>query len=266
MGGQGVGERRRMRAGRRRGGNLSLRVQVFGESLEVPVRGGEAPLRLSELVPIARRLADRITDWTIRAACHAGKPPSCRAGCSACCRYLVPLSPPEALRLREELAELPDQARQRLTDSCRQAGLHVMRLARSLPPSHNEAEARESYANLQIDCPLLEGGLCSQYDRRPLACRTYHVVSDPRLCASPSESLHERLALPFSPTQALCRLSAELEGTTPQAVLLPLALDWADRNAARARRAWPAGVLVRRFERACQEQVDLLVRHAAQAA
>jgi Fe-S-cluster containining protein len=238
-------------------------VQVFGDWLDVPVRAGEGTLRLSELVPIARRLTDRLTGWTIRAACHAGKPPSCRAGCSACCRYLVPLSPPEAMRLRAELHQLPSQARQRLTRACRAAGLRVMQATRRLPPAHCEAEARESYASLQIDCPLLEGGLCSLYDWRPLACRTYHVVSEPLLCADPSESLHERLALPFSPTQALCRLSAELEGTDPQAVLLPLALDWADRNAARAKRAWPTGALIGRFQQACQEQVNRLTAAAA---
>ena len=111
------------------------------------------------------------------------------------------------------------------------------------------------YAGRSVDCPLLSGGMCSEYLQRPLACRSYFVLSHPRHCAELSSHLRARCAMPVNFVQALCSLSAELEGTELQAVLLPMAPNWAASQPARGRRTWPAPVLVRRFVALLTEQV-----------
>ena len=41
-------------------------------------------------------------------------------------------------------------------------------------------------------CPFLStNGTCSIYQQRPLFCRTYHSLSDPKLCATPSAVIYQ---------------------------------------------------------------------------
>lgn len=246
-----------------------LRVEVFGQLVEAHARSGGRFVRLGDLVPVVRRLTDRVVKLTLRAAAHAGKPSHCGArcaGCAACCRYLVPLSAPEAFALARDLAALPAGRRKQLQAACRAASRRVLEAVRRLPPADGDAAAWRSYAELRIDCPFLVAGRCAIYDRRPLACRTYHVVSDPAYCLRGGAAGSERLAMPFSPVQALCRLAAELEGSPPQAVLLALAPDWAAGNAERAGRRYPLRSALRRLEEIIRERVAALTDAAQQAA
>jgi hypothetical protein len=69
---------------------------------------------LADLVPVARQLADELIEQ-IAIDLHArGRQISCQAGCSACCRYLIPVSPPEALAIWMGLLHLPGPRRERV--------------------------------------------------------------------------------------------------------------------------------------------------------
>jgi len=46
---------------------------------------------------------------------------------------------------------------------------------------------------------------------------------------------------------ALAQLASELEGTSVEAVMLPLALFWAQENVERSRQTWPAVMMIQRF-------------------
>jgi hypothetical protein len=53
--------------------------------------------------------------------------------------------------------------------------------------------------------------------------------------------------MPLSITEALARLAAELEQSSIEAVMLPLALPWAEENRQRWERTWPAPMMVEKF-------------------
>jgi Fe-S-cluster containining protein len=230
----------------------------------------DGPAGLADVVPIAWKLCDEITRVTVDRCRLAGKCIPCKRGCSACCRYLVPLSVPEVLHLWRDIGALSQLERIELLARFHDVALRVIQAARANPPV-TRADAEEAsddvilsaagrwYRKLRLDCPLLAGDACRFYDRRPLACRAYFVVSDPHYCRQPDSGLGERLAVPVSPVQALCRLAAELEQTAPEAVLLPLAPMWALENLRRAKRTWPLSLMVRRL-------VEILTEQAAQTA
>ena len=112
-----------------------------------------------------------------------GMVPSCRLGCSHCCRFPILMSVAEARTLanfvkRTFRPEQIDALRmrthqwQRLDESLRGRSLPV-------PPS-----AGEDDSPCTLPCPMLVESECSVYDVRPLLCRTHYVLSHPRSCCS----------------------------------------------------------------------------------
>ncbi len=65
--------------------------------LDVPT--GFVPI--TAIVPLTRRLGEEILKLEEHQSRQMGRTVSCRMGCAACCRMLVPLSPPEAFALVE---------------------------------------------------------------------------------------------------------------------------------------------------------------------
>jgi len=53
--------------------------------------------------------------------------------------------------------------------------------------------------------------------------------------------------MPLSVAEALACLSAELQHTPPESIMLPVALLWAEAADWRVRRTWPAAELLERF-------------------
>ena len=108
------------------------------------------------------------------------------------------------------------------------------------------------YRGLELSCPLLSDGLCMWYDQRPAVCREHIVTGSELACLGEGsdEDLIDssRVALvPISIVEALGQLTAGLEGSDVEAVMLPLALPWTEDNLDRAERTWPARVMVERF-------------------
>ena len=65
---------------------------------------------ITAIVPLTRRLGDEAAELEIQQAAETGHSISCRKGCAACCRMLVPLSAPEAFALREHVRPLPHRS------------------------------------------------------------------------------------------------------------------------------------------------------------
>ncbi|HUA92710.1 MAG TPA: hypothetical protein VL991_09095, partial [Terracidiphilus sp.] len=87
----------------------------FGESsvqAEVEVPAGQTTL--TELLPIIQKLDSAIVDGIAEHARSVGKPVSCRAGCGACCRQMVPVSLFEAEALIAWMQTLPEERRAEL--------------------------------------------------------------------------------------------------------------------------------------------------------
>ena len=244
---------------------VAVRMPILGRTFTASVPVDDAPASLADVVPVAWRLCDEIVRITAGQARLAGKNVPCRKGCSACCRYMVPLSVPEVFRLWQDIQALPQRKRVEVLADFQDAALRIIEAARTRPPVSTDDAATASdevilsaagkwYAELALRCPFLAGDVCSFYPTRPVACRKHCVVSDPRYCSEVSSALGERLALPIDPVRALCRLAGEMERTEPQAVLLPLAPMWALDNLHRARRTWPARRLVTRLVEILTEQ------------
>jgi hypothetical protein len=73
---------------------------------------------LTQILPAIQGLTSNIIDSMVQIVQSEGRQISCKAGCGACCRQMVPLSIFEAEALAEWIATLPeehqDQLRQRL--------------------------------------------------------------------------------------------------------------------------------------------------------
>jgi Fe-S-cluster containining protein len=208
------------------GGNFSLRFRVT-----VPA----GPSRMGDLLPLVRGLSDKLIDETSKAIEASGRHISCRAGCGACCRNLVAISPVEARRIAGVVAEMTEPRRAtvmtRFADAkerLEQGGLYEpLCVADQWTPEEYAARV-DAYFALGIPCPFLEHDSCSIYDERPLTCREYLVTSPPALCANLNSVGVDRVQLPLYLFNAVARWQAPQQGHfLEQWVPLVLAPDWA---------------------------------------
>ena len=239
--------------------------QVF--SADAGLAGQTGPLRLAvadcraglgDLVTLACAIADELVEGVRLRAQAAGRGPSCRKGCSACCGYLVPVSIPEALHLAGEIDRLPEPRRSRTVRKMQAAAEKIIAAGPPAMPEPSPARpdvraaegamaAGDWYSTIDLLCPLLEDDLCTMYPARPIACREYMVASPARFCRGKKPDFVEAIPVPVSLTEALGQLAAELECTEVQALPLPLAPAFARSWKERARRAWPMPMLAQRL-------------------
>ena len=218
----------------------------FDAHVEVPA--GDA--RPRDLLPAAYVLTEEIVGRGVQRVAQGGAAISCRKGCGACCRQVVPVSQPEARHLSDVVAALPEPrraavrarftaARERLAAS----GL----LPRLQWPAELSDEDRQTlavdYFQLGIACPFLEDESCSIYADRPLVCREYLVTTPAVNCARPREAPVVRVPIAGRPSVAM----GQLEPTTGERGVwwmpLILALDWAAADTAEPRPAPALDVL-----------------------
>ena len=206
-------------------------------TVELPVPDGvirgkvaitAGPMRLSGLVRTAYELTDALVARASGLEQEAGRTISCGAGCGACCRHMVPVSPPEALFIADAIDELEPQQRdavmariERVVATLEQQGL-VDELLN--PDATNEPilPAARKYFELHQACPFLVDESCSFYTQRPVACRDYNVTSPAAWCASPYEHDVAKVPMPLPLSAPLARLAATVTGEKP--CLLPLTL------------------------------------------
>jgi Fe-S-cluster containining protein len=210
---------------------------------------------ISAIVPLMRQLGEQAQVLEERRAVAAKAAISCREGCAACCRMLVPLSAPEAFALREYIGRLPEERRQRLlakiADSqtaLATAGLlsrlhQVADDSQQLQDEDMEAINRDYY-RLRMPCPFLEEERCSIYEERPAACRELQVTSPAEYCRDMVANPVRTLPVPVRIGTALSLLWAELAGGPARLIPLPIALDWAERRHEQGQRTWKGMALL----------------------
>ncbi|HEX9453737.1 MAG TPA: YkgJ family cysteine cluster protein, partial [Candidatus Binatia bacterium] len=76
-------------------------------TLAVPVQSTDA----AEFLPLARTIVDSVVDHAVSSVETNGQKISCKAGCGACCRQLVPISAVEATKMRELIEAMPEPRR-----------------------------------------------------------------------------------------------------------------------------------------------------------
>jgi Fe-S-cluster containining protein len=191
-----------------------------------------------DLVPAVRALANAVVSAAVRTVEESGKNISCKKGCGACCRQLVPISGAEAREIRDLVANLPEprrsEIRRRFSEArerLEQSGLLGKLLDRQQWMDEEVQPLGVEYFRLGIPCPFLEDESCSIHLDRPVSCREYLVTSPAENCATASAEAIKQVKIPFKLWTALARLD---RGDSPsrfiQWVPLVLAPEWADQH------------------------------------
>ncbi|HEX4030072.1 MAG TPA: YkgJ family cysteine cluster protein [Terracidiphilus sp.] len=186
-------------------------LPVAGVVLQGTVAVPAGQTTLTELLPIIRNLENVIVGRAAEEAERAGSPISCRAGCGACCRQLVPLNIFEAEALTDWMRSLPEEQQSALAQRFHRA-LSALRDAGVIDKILNSEHVIEEqpitqlavdYFHAGVACPFLENESCAIHPIRPLACREYLVVSPPELCQDPSVNHVTGVQLPVKLSRAL---------------------------------------------------------------
>jgi Fe-S-cluster containining protein len=238
--------------------NVSIGTR-FGP-LRGQVRVSRGPMRLADLASTAAEITDVVVSRARAAEEHAGRSITCCAGCGACCRQLVPISPPEALRIADVIEALPPDRRAEVlarydavTDLLGPSGFMDEILDADLMANESIGLAYR-YFKLGAPCPFLVDESCSIHTTRPVACREYNVTSPAVHCQDPGCGKIETVSMPFPLSLALSRLTSKLTGAKP--ILIPLSLVpyWLARNLDLAQRTWPGEELFRAFMETAAER------------
>jgi Fe-S-cluster containining protein len=220
---------------------ISVNVELAGPEwrLRTTLSVPSEPIALKELLPLFMSFADAVVGATAQTVEQSGEKISCKKGCGACCRQLVPISETEARWLRALLDRLPsarqNEIRERFAAARRrlaEAGLLEKLLH---PEDWRKGEGGPiamEYFHLGIACPFLENEACSIHSDRPLKCREYLVTSPAENCRRPGADNIKLVELPFQMWTAAARLDHGLPGNREIRWLpLILALEWTDAHA-----------------------------------
>jgi Fe-S-cluster containining protein len=211
------------------------------------------PMRLTGLVQTAYGLTNALVDRANRLEEEAGRNISCRAGCGACCRHMVPVSPPEAFCLMDVIDSF-DAARRNAVMEWFDKSVDVLErrgmTAELLEPEPSDEPAlpvARKYFALRMACPFLANESCSIHPHRPVACRDYNVTSPAEWCSQPYEHDVAKVPMPLPLSVPLARLTAALTGDKPCLIPLTLVPRWVGEHAAQRTREWPGTELFDRF-------------------
>lgn len=213
-------------------------LKMPGGTVRAEMTVPTGPIRPEALWPIARDLLGQIIGATVDHEAGQGRAISCRAGCGACCRQLVPIAEAEARRIRDLVASMPEprlaeisERFARARDRLDEAGLLEKLSEPTRWPPGDSLTVGLAYFRLGIACPFLEEESCSIHPDRPLACREYLVTSPPEFCARMEPGTVAGVKLPTSVWSAFAKLDPPADdSTTNRWVPLILATDWADSH------------------------------------
>ena len=236
---------------------LEVKLDIFGEFLHICIGAENTPAKLSDLVPLARLLSTKITSITRQHITNNGDTIACNPCCSQCCRYLIPLTIPEAMRLTEEVMAMAQSDSTFVNESILLAARCILELTpkdfiekftkTELQMCSKLTDISDWYRQMNLPCPFLLNDLCTIYEQRPIACREHLVIGSASICKADGTNQAQPVQMPISILEALAQLTSELEQTTIEAIILPFAIVWCRKNPEYFKHTWPASQLVRRF-------------------
>jgi Fe-S-cluster containining protein len=238
-------------------------LNIAGRRLSLQLTVPTAPTEAKRMLPLFRSLADTIVGIAVEDTEAAGLKISCKAGCGACCRQLVPISKPEAHRLREVVDEMPEARRAEILarfdaahEKLRAAGLMERLEARDFASKQEAAAFGLEYFAQGVACPFLENESCSIYAERPISCREYLVTSPAENCARPSPQTVRCVAMPGRVSNSFSPLGARAGERSAPWVPLILALRWAEEHPSEPA-PQPGPEIVREvFSRLTEREID----------
>lgn len=224
--------------------DLKLHLHVLDEDHEIHARARVGRTRLMEVLPLARAIAEGVSAIAVAHEAKEGRSVSCRAGCGACCRQLVPIAPAEAARLAEVVEAMPKERRREVKKrfekavfQLEKAGLLDPRRRRGAPallsaktdPKERFEDASVRYFQAQIPCPFLEDESCSIYPERPMVCREYLVTTPAEMCATLRPDVRD-VPRPVRMSEVMTDFANTVTGRKDLGLPLTLALEWASAN------------------------------------
>ncbi len=174
----------------------TLRLSTGGLSVSHVITVPAGVVAATEVVPALQELVNAVVLAAEQRSVAAGAAISCKKGCGACCRQLVPVSRTEGERPLGVIAALPVERREALEGRFAAAEEALTRAGLAERDGASSEELSRTYFALGIACPFLEDESCSIHAERPLICREYLVTSPARLCASPGQEGVEPVAVP----------------------------------------------------------------------
>lgn len=199
----------------------TVRLKVGDLSIAHPITVPSAPVAATAVLPALQGLVNATV-----AAAEKGKDVSCRKGCGACCRQLVPISRTEGEALLALVEAMPKERRKavRARFAAAEAAIATAGLAGRRGRSDRESAQSNralsvAYFALGVPCPFLEDESCSIHPDRPLVCREYLVTSPAELCAGPTQEGVTPVPVPKL-SLAAQRLQGESESWFPLALLM----------------------------------------------
>jgi Fe-S-cluster containining protein len=217
--------------------NFSLPIGSAALSASVQLPTGST--NLTQLLPIIQNLENVIIDKVSSESAASGHPVSCRAGCGACCRQLVPINLFEAEALSRWLTTLPEdqmailrQRFHRALAALHSAGIldRILNGSWTIDEEHSTQLALD-YFHAGVPCPFLDNESCSIHPIRPLICREYLVTSPPELCSDPSVNNVSGIQLPLRLSRAMFAMGKEIEQEHRGMIPLVFLLAWAESGA-----------------------------------
>jgi Fe-S-cluster containining protein len=215
-------------------------VELAGDGwhMRVQMTVPTGPTRLRYLLPMVQSFTNSVVDLTVKAVEEQGEKISCKKGCGACCRQLVPISATEARQLRDLVEQMAEprrsEVRARFADARRrlaEAGILDRLLRRDQWTDKEAAPLGIEYFRAGVPCPFLEEESCSIHPERPLACREYLVTSPAENCARPTPETVKCVPMPFKVWTAVARFDDPAPGARAiRWVPLVLALEWAEAH------------------------------------
>jgi Fe-S-cluster containining protein len=231
----------------------TIHLHVLGQDRELTFPVGIGPRPVTDLLGPARELGQRISQIAVEQVEAEGLHVSCKIGCAACCRHLIPISAVEAVSLAAVVAAMP---RERQAEARARFAAAALRLEKAGLLGEKTTKGREAlvsnaasapggespwenvsrrYFELQLACPFLVDEGCGIYEDRPLTCREYQVTTPAVLCDELS-SRAVAVPRPARMSEVLSDAANALLGAKSPMIPLVLALEWASARGAPLRR------------------------------
>jgi len=217
--------------------SANVSIKIGGEPFDLKIEAPIAPTRPTRMLPVFQRACGDIVDWTVKRIEREGRSISCRAGCGACCRQMVPISKTEARYLAQLVAEMPDERREVIKERfdlaikrLEEAGVIDKLRAEPKPLGQEYKDLGLTYFHLEVACPFLEEESCSIHPDRPLVCREYLVVSLAENCSRKNGLPIEALSMPLEASKALTAINDAENKNFTNWIPLVLSLEWAEQN------------------------------------
>jgi Fe-S-cluster containining protein len=214
----------------------TLRLTVGDLKVVHPITVPSAQVPATEVVPALQGLVNAVV-----AAAEKDQAISCRKGCGACCRQLVPISRTEGERLLQLIETMPVERRTELGRRFAAAATAIKAAGLDQRGARSDRELSLAYFALKVPCPFLEEESCSIHPDRPLVCREYLVTSPAELCSGPAQEGVTPVPVP-KVSLAARRLQDDTDDWFPLALLL----DWA-RSRPRVVQRKPGPQWIERF-------------------